>query len=79
MPWWETILFLIAVGLAIWGFVSMVGVNRRFLTRRTNRTAQDLYDDYADSPKKQRQYAREHGGDWSDREAGSSRLKSHRP
>ena len=79
MPWWETILFLIAVGLAIWGFVSMVGLRTRFLTRRTTRTAQDLYDNYADSPHKQRQYAREHGGTWNDQEAASSRLKSPRP
>jgi hypothetical protein len=65
MPWWETVLFLIAVAVAIWGFISMVGVRTRLLTHRTNRTAQDLYDDYADSPRKQRRYAREHGGTWS--------------
>ena len=64
MPWWETVLFFIAVGVAIWGFISMVGVRTRFLTRRTGRRAEDLYDDYADSPKKQQQYAREHGGSW---------------
>ena len=66
MPWWEMILFFIAVGLAVWGFISWVGVNKRFLTRKTDRTAQDLYDDHADSPKKQRQYARDHSGNWSD-------------
>jgi hypothetical protein len=64
MPWWETVLFLIAVVVAIYGFLSMVGVNKRLLTRRTNRRAEDLYDYYADSPKKQKQYAREHGGTW---------------
>lgn len=79
MPWWETVLFFIAVGLAIWGFISMVGMRTSFLTRKTTRTAQDLYGNYADSPRKQRKYAREHGGDWSDREAASGRLKSPRP
>ena len=64
MPWWETVLFLIAVVVAILGFLSMVGVRTRFLTHHTTRRAEDLYDDYADSPKKQRQYAREHGGSW---------------
>jgi hypothetical protein len=60
-------LFLIAVGVAIWGFLSTVGVNKRWLTRGSGRSAQDVYDDYADSPKKQRRYAREHGGTCSDR------------
>ncbi|HEY2522813.1 MAG TPA: hypothetical protein VGJ19_22065 [Streptosporangiaceae bacterium] len=67
MPWWETILFLIAVGLALWGFASMTGVYTRFFTRKTTRTAQDLYASNADSPRKQRRYAREHGGNWTDR------------
>ena len=66
MPWWETVLFLIAVVVAIYGFLSMVGVNKRWLTRGHNRRAEDLYDDYADSPKKQKQYARRHGGTWSE-------------
>jgi hypothetical protein len=78
MPWWETILFLIAVGVAIWGFISMVGVRTRFLTRKTTRSAQDLYGNYADSPRKQRRYAREHGGEWSDREDASSSIRSPR-
>ena len=64
MPWWEAILFFAAVILAIWGFMSMVGFRTRYLTHRTNRTAEDLYDDYADSPRAQRRYARRHGGEW---------------
>jgi hypothetical protein len=64
MPWWEAILFFAAVILAIWGFASMIGFRTRMLTRRTDRTAQDLYGDYADSPRKQRRYARQHGGEW---------------
>ena len=64
MAWWEAVLFFIAVGVAIYGFLAMVGVNKRYLTRGHNRRAEDLYDDYADSPRKQRQYAREHGGSW---------------
>ncbi|MGD0934552.1 MAG: hypothetical protein ABR922_08265 [Streptosporangiaceae bacterium] len=47
MPWWEAILFFAAVILAIWGFMSMVGFRTRYLTHRTDRTAGDLYDDYA--------------------------------
>ena len=64
MPWWEYLLFIAAVILAIWGFISLVGVRTRFLTRRTDRTAEEMYDQYADSPSKQRGYARRHGGEW---------------
>jgi hypothetical protein len=68
MPWWETTLFIMAVVLAIWGFASMVGTRTRFLTRRSYRSAEDIYPNYADSARKQRRYAREHGGQWHDDE-----------
>jgi hypothetical protein len=61
MPWWEALIFFAAVSLAIWGFLSMVGFETRFWTRRTDRTAKDMYDEFADSPAKQRSYARDHG------------------
>lgn len=64
MAWWEALLFFAAVILAIWGFVSIVGFRTRTLTRRTDRTAQDMYDEFADSPRKQQRYARRHGGEW---------------
>jgi hypothetical protein len=68
MPWWGYVLFLIAVAVAIWGFLSVVGFRTNTLTRRTSRTAENLYPDYADSPRKQRRYAKEHGGQWRDHE-----------
>jgi hypothetical protein len=71
VPWWETVLFLMAVAVAIWGFASIVGFRTRTLTRKTDRTAEDLYPDYADSVRKQRRYAREHGGYWHDDEPGT--------
>jgi hypothetical protein len=66
MPWWEAILFFAAVIFAIYGFASIVGFRTRMLTRRTDRTAKDMYDQFADSPRKQRRYARDHGGEWHD-------------
>jgi hypothetical protein len=71
MPWWETTLFLMAVVLAIWGFVSLVGIRTRILTRKSYRTAEDIYPNYADSARKQRRYAHEHGGEWHDHEEPS--------
>jgi hypothetical protein len=68
MPWWGTVLFLAAVVLAIWGFLSIVGVRTRFLTRKTDRRAEDLYGNYADTPQEQERYARKHGGEWRDKD-----------
>ena len=62
MPWWETLLFIAAVLLAIWGFASIVGFRTRTLTRRTDRTAENMYDNFAGAPHKQRGHVREHGG-----------------
>jgi hypothetical protein len=57
MVWWEAVLFFAAVIFAIYAFASIVGFRTRTLTRPTDRTAQDMYDNYADSPRKQRRYA----------------------
>jgi hypothetical protein len=73
LPWWGYILFALAVVVAIYGFLSILGVETRVLTRRTDRTAKDMYGDYADSERKQRRYARQHGGQWRDGEDNSSR------
>jgi hypothetical protein len=29
VPWWETVLFLMAVAVALWGFASIVGLRTR--------------------------------------------------
>ena len=44
----------------------LTGFEKRFLTRKTDRRAENLYDEYADSPRKQRRFAEEHGGTWKD-------------
>jgi hypothetical protein len=68
MAWWGYILFALAVVLAVKGLLALVGVETRWITRKSTRTAEDLYQDYADSPREQRRYAREHGGEWRDQE-----------
>ena len=37
---------------AIYGFILMTGVRTRTLTRKTDRRAEDMYDQYADSPRR---------------------------
>ena len=61
MPWWGTVLFLAAVVLAIWGFLSIVGFRTRTLTRKTDRRAEDLYASYDDSQRGQHRYLHRHG------------------
>jgi len=50
----------------IYAFVTLVRWRTRDVTRRSSRTADNLYGQYADSPRKQRQYARRRGGSWTD-------------
>ena len=44
--WWIYIVMPILFGLAIYGFISWTGVQKRFLTRKTDRTAENMYDEY---------------------------------
>ena len=68
MVWWEAVLFVAAVIFAIYAFASIVGFRTRTLTRPTDRTAENMYDNYADPPRKQHRYARHHGGEGRDGE-----------
>ncbi len=63
MPWWEIVLFFAAVILAIYGFASIVGFRTQWLSRRTDRTAENMYDNYAELSPRQRRQARRHGGE----------------
>ena len=44
---WIDIVMPILFALAIYGFISWTGVQKRFLTRKTDRTAESMYDEYA--------------------------------
>ena len=61
---WLDIGIVVLFLFAGYAFLQLVGWRTRGLSRRTKRTAEDLYPQYADSPRKQRRYAREHGGTW---------------
>ena len=49
MPWWGYILFVIAAGTAIWGFISLTKLQTDFLSRKTHRTAENYYQNFTDS------------------------------
>jgi hypothetical protein len=69
--WWIYVVIVLLFAFGIYAFIEIAGFRTRLLTRRTTRTAADMYDSYADSPRKQRRYAREHGGEWRDEEPTS--------
>jgi hypothetical protein len=55
---------IVALMLAgVYAFTQLVGWRTRDLTRRTTRRAEDMYGQFADSPRQQRRHAAEHGGE----------------
>ena len=50
--WWIYIVMPILFALGIYGFLRIIGVQKRFLTRKTDRRAEDMYDEFADPPEK---------------------------
>ena len=71
--WWQYIIIAAVILLGIYGFLVFTRFETRNLSRRTNRTAADLYPHYADSLRKQRRYAKQHGGEWVSDDGGQSR------
>ena len=47
--WWIYIVMPILFAVAIYGFISWTGAQKRFLTRKTDRSAENMYDEFADS------------------------------
>ena len=68
MVWWEYIIIVAVLIAGVYGFLVLTGFETRVLTRKTRRTAESMYDNYADSNRKQRRYARKRGGEWKDDE-----------
>ncbi len=66
--WWEYIIIVAVLILGVYCFWVLVGFETRVVSRRSNRTAENMYSNYADSDRKQRRYARKHGGEWKDDE-----------
>ena len=69
MWWLDDIIVPAVLILGVSCFVLLVrSSTRRSARKTTTRTAEDLYPLYADSIRKQRKYAKEHGGQWRDDE-----------
>ena len=50
--WWINIVVPILMALGVCGFLAIVGVHTSWLTRKTDRRAEDMYDEFADPPGK---------------------------
>jgi hypothetical protein len=70
--WWQYVIIAAVILLGIYGFLTFTRFETWNLSRRTSRTAADLYPKYADSLRKQRRYARQHE-EWASDPGGHSR------
>lgn len=71
--WWQYIIIAAVILLGIYGFLTFTRFETRFLSRRTDRTAADLYPHYADSLRKQRRQVRQHEAEWASDGGAQSR------
>jgi hypothetical protein len=55
--WWTYIVAVVVIGCGIYGFARLVLFQTRAMTRKTERRAEDMYDSYADSPRRRRRRA----------------------
>ncbi len=75
--WWQYIIIAAVLVLGIYAFLVFTGFETRTLSRRTTRTAEDLYPNYADSLPKQRRYAGQNGGEWTSHDGIQPREPEH--
>jgi hypothetical protein len=69
--WWIYVVVVLLLVAGIYAFLQVVGFRTQMLTRRSTRTAESMYENYADSPGKQKRHARRRGEKWRDEEPGS--------
>ncbi len=58
------LLVLLLLLAGIYCFARLVGFRTQRLSSHTDRTAESLYDKYADSEDEQERFADRHGGSW---------------
>ena len=63
---WLDIGIVVLLIVGSYCFAVLCGWQTRLLSRRTNRRAEDMYDQYADSLRKQRRLAKAHGEAFQD-------------
>lgn len=59
--WWEYVIIAVVLLFGSYAFVTLTGFETKVLSRRTNRTAESMYSNYADPSRRQRRHARQRG------------------
>jgi hypothetical protein len=66
MHWWDYMVVVAVLLIGISAFVALCVYMGRVLSHGDSHEADTMYDNYADSLRKQRRYARQHGGQRTD-------------
>lgn len=72
MRWWDYVMVVGVFLLGIFAFWALTKSLGRALSQGSSPPADSTYGNYADSLRKQRRYARQHGGEWKDDEGAPS-------
>lgn len=75
--WWIYVIVVVVLIFGIYAFLTITGVQARWLSRRSNKTAESMYDNYDDSDRKQYRYTRQHSETWTDAEGSEPRRPEH--
>jgi hypothetical protein len=59
---WIYLIVVAVLGFGIYAFLSITGIQTRWLSHRSNKTAESTYDNYGDRDRKEPRHAEEHGG-----------------
>lgn len=54
--WWQYLITAAVLIFGIYAFLRLTGLETRILTRKTSRTAENMYSSYADPGHKQRKH-----------------------
>lgn len=60
----DRLIIILVLAFGIYAFITLTGVQARWMSRKSKRTAESMYGSFVGSLGKQRRYAREHGGEW---------------
>jgi len=63
---WIDVVAGVVLLFGVYAFVEVTGVRTRWMSRRSERTAESLYENFADSKRAQHRYAKRHSGTWPD-------------
>jgi hypothetical protein len=61
---WMNLVVIVVLLVGVYGFARLAGFRTKRLSSHTDRTAETIYGNYADSQSEQERFADRHGGSW---------------